>query len=341
MILDDILNHIDDIDESNIHLYFITRVLKSEFKKTSKVLDKFDFKVYQIDINDDIRTHLFDLTIQQLKYLISKKTEITDYDVISDDTDQIFTYPMANKVISFSDVVNKQLNEKAHIPRITNLEELISKEELWAYCVGFNHDKDQWIYTFRKILRGKVAVDEKDSNVKSAFQKEIRTWFSPKSNKLELIQGETINLDKQLDCIFYNEIFYIAQKQKFEQIIGLEEEYKTQALQIVEDLKATLMIDGTEIIKAQIESNPAIHKKLVRLSKLNGFDSLNEKSINKMKTVAKKFGEKLKIKDGKLQIEDEADIDLALKMLAEYYKEGMITGKAFGTWSGKELKSKD
>lgn len=48
----------------------------------------------------------------------------------------------------------------------------------------------------------------------------------------------------------------------------------------------------------------------------------------------------MKIKEGKLFIEDEGDINLALKMLADYYKRGEVSGKAYGTFAGKQLQKK-
>ena len=56
-----------------------------------------------------------------------------------------------------------------------------------------------------------------------------------------------------------------------------------------------------------------------------------------MQKVCKDHGDKLKLKDGKLFIEDEKDIDLALKMLGDYYKRGEVSGKAYGTFAGKQL----
>lgn len=148
MILEELLEKLEDIEVSDTYLYFVTRVLKQNQKKNSKVLDKYLFKVYQVDINDEIRNHLYSLTQEQLSYLINKKTEVHEYDVITDDTQHLFTYSMTNKIMSFADVVNNQL--KAIPPKITSLEEIIEKEELWAYCVGFqNQDKDN-IFTFQK-----------------------------------------------------------------------------------------------------------------------------------------------------------------------------------------------
>jgi hypothetical protein len=339
MILDELNEKLENIEVDNTYLYFITRVLKSEFKKTSKVMDKFVFKVYQIDVNDEIRQHLYSLTQEQLKYLLKKKTELHEYDVITDDTEQLFTYQMTNKAMSFADVVNKQL--KSTPPKIQSLEEIIALEELWAYCVGFSYNETDWIYTFRKILSGKVAVDEKDGNQKNAIQKSLRTIFNTKSQKLELIEGETVNLDKQVDCIFYNDTFYIAKKTQFEQIVGIEFEFKIQANEVIAELEATNMIVGLEIMAKQIENNPSIHRKLVRLSKIGNYKNLDAKIIKKMEKICKQYGDKLKVKDGKLQIENESDIDLALKMLADYYKRGEVSGKAYGTFAGKQLTTEE
>lgn len=336
MILDDLLEKFDSIEQDNSYLYFITRVLKADTKKHSKVLDKYTFNVYQIDINDDIRQHLFDLTKEQLKHLIRKKSELHEYDVITDDTELLFSYSMQNKAISFSDVVNNQL--KSTPPKIVSLESIIQKEELWAYCVGFQCDVDDWIYTFRKILAGKVAVDEKDGNSRNNVMKFIRTTFNTKNQKLELLEGDTIHLDKQIDCIFYIDTFYIAKKTQFEQIIGLEEEFKEQAIAVVEELETTGILEGVEVLRNEIQANPALHKKLVRLSKLGNYKTLDKNAIKKMQKVCKKYyGYDLKLKDGKLHIEDAGDIELALKMLADYHKTGEVSGKAYGTYAGKEL----
>lgn len=239
--------------------------------------------------------------------------------------------------MSFADVVNRQL--KSQPPKIISLEDIILTEELWAYCVGFYKNNAEWLYTFRKILAGKVAIDESEGNKKSALRKAIRTVFSTKSQKLELIQGETINLDKQVDCVYYEDTFYIAKKTQFEQIVGLEEEFKEQAKEVIKELDNSNVIEGIEVLVKQIESNPSIHRKLVRLSKIGNYRELNAKVIKQMQKVCKLHGDKLKLKNGKLFIEDEGDIDLALKMLGDFYKRGEVSGKAYGTFAGKQLES--
>jgi hypothetical protein len=171
------------------------------------------------------------------------------------------------------------------------------------------------------------------------LNKYIRTRFDTKSNKLELIEGETVNLDKQVDCIYYLDTFYIAKKTQFEQIVGLEEEFKIQATSVITELEKTNFIAGIEILEQEIKDNPSIHKKLVRISKIGNYRELNAKVIKQMVKVCKAHGDKLKIKEGKLLIEDVSDIDLALKMLGDYYKRGEVSGKAYGTFAGKQIET--
>lgn len=337
MTLQEILEKISVTETEDLRLFFITRVLKENVRRNARVIDKYLFRVYQVDIDDEIRQYLYDLSREQLEKVIKKDFEIVDYDVISDDTEHLFTYSMKNKVFSFSDVVYNQLQKNP--PKMQSIESILSNnDELWAYCVGFNNlEEKDWIYTFRKISAGKVAIDEKD-NHKS--MKLIRTFFDTTNQKLELLKGETVNLDKQIDCIYYTDTFYVIKKTNFEQILGLQDEYKEEAKNVILELRNTGRIDGLEIIEEKIESNPAIHKKLVRISRIGNYRTLNDKVITKMKTVCRKYGVKLNVKEGKLAIEEEKDIDTILKMLADYYKTGEVSGKAYGTFAGKELVNK-
>lgn len=36
-------------------------------------------------------------------------------------------------------------------------------------------------------------------------------------------------------------------------------------------------------------------------------------------------------------METEQDIDVILKMFGDYYKKGVVSGKSYGTFSGKEI----
>lgn len=332
----ELLKKVEENGSDNLNLFFITRKLKDGVKSRDRVLEKYEFTTYSVDIDNEIKQHLYGLTVDQFNNVLKKSLEIAEYDVITDDLPQIFTYSMENKAMSFADVVNNQLVNKSKLPKIKDLTSIMTKEDLWAYCVGFYDNNNEWFYTFRKILKGKVVVDEDDKQIKKF--RFFRTKFDTESSKLEMLYGETINLDEKIDCIYTDDVFYIIQKTQFEAITGIAEEFKERAKEVVQELANTGLIKGIELLEKQVEEKPAIHKKLVRLQKIDNYQNLKKADITKMLKIAKKFGEKLKKdKDGSLLIETEAEIDLAIKVLADFYKKGEFSGKPYGTFSGKKL----
>lgn len=337
----DLLEKIEENGSDKLNLFFITRKLKDGVRSRDLVLEKYQFIVYSVDIDEEIQKHLFELTKKQFLYVIKKGLETTEYDVISDDSQQIFTYSMSNKAMSFADVVNEQLINKSKIPKLKDLGALIESEELWAYCVGFYDEENNWTYTFRKILKGKVVVENEEGKTKGKLSF-FRTRFDSESSRLEMLHGETVNLDEKIDCIYYDNIFYIIQKTQFEQITGIAEEFKETAENVVKTLKETGLISGIEIFEKYVQEKPTVHKKLVKLSKLNNYAGLKKSDITKMLQIAKRYGGLLK-KDnsGNLLLESEKDIEMTIKVLADFFKKGEFSGKPYGTYSGKEIKNTD
>ena len=330
MKLSELKNKIQSVNEKEVKLYFVTRALKPMVKKASKARDKYLFVVYQIDCNKEIREYLHAATCSQIDKTVKKKFDMIEYDILTDDTEHLFTYPIKNKVFSFSDVVTNQLQK---IPqKINSIAELIGREkELWAYCVEFTcENAEDKIFTFRKILPSKVGVDEK---AKGWF----RTKFDTQSKQLSLLKEETINLDEQIDCVFYNDTFYVLKKVYFEQIIGLQEEFKEKAKEIADEMIHSGSFTGGEKLKELIDQKPSIHKKLIKVGKLGGYKNITSQSIKSMKKICTQYGDTLPISGDKLSIDTEEQLDVILKALGDYYKVGEISGKAYGTFAGKEL----
>ena len=121
--LDEVLAKIKDTKEEDVKLHFITRILKSGVRKREKTLDKYIFKVYQIDVDDEIRQYLYDLSIKELERTVSKEYSLIDYDPISDDTDHLFSYKLKAETSSFSDVVVNQLGKE--LPKVETSDLLI------------------------------------------------------------------------------------------------------------------------------------------------------------------------------------------------------------------------
>ncbi len=329
MNLAELLERIQQTKKEDVKLYFVTRVIKPGVSKKTPAKDKYLFKVSQMDCDDEIRSFLYEASVRQLEKTIIKNYEMVDYDILTDETEHLFTYSIQNKVFSFYDVVTNQLPKTA--PKITSIADVTETEDMWAYCVEFfNVDTEERIFTFRKILPSKIGVDEKAKGW-------IRAKFSPQSQQLSLLKEQTVNLDEQIDCIYHQETFYVIKKANFEQIIGLQEEYKEKAFEVADNIINSGHFIGGEKLKELIEKKPSIHKKLIKVEKLGGYKNLTLATLNKMKKVLKKYGETLPLKDGKLSTESEDNIDAILKALGDYYKKGEISGKPYGTFAGKEL----
>lgn len=318
---------------SDVKLFFITRILRESALRRKSVMGKFIYKVYQIDVDEEIRNHLFSSTLSELDITIKKGLSLIDYSPISDDEDSLFSYKIKGKEkqLAFSDVVINQLAKPC--PKVQSIEGIISDdEELWAYCAGFEEDDSNTIFTFRRIFGGKIAVDEKTN--KNWFQ----TLFDTKSQKLKCLHGEFVALDKTVDCVYFDETFYVLRKVNFERIVGIQEEFKEAAQNVIKELETLNCIDGLEILVKKVESGTSLHRKLARIAKSNQIKKIDDKAIRNMKAISKRYGQKDITSNGRLVIKDDSDIEVFLKLIGDYYKKGEVSGKSYGTYSGRELK---
>lgn len=329
MTLQDIQDFINQTESKDTKLYFITRIEAANCSRIRATNMKHVFKVYQIDFNQELQESLFKATLSYLERIAKKNYDVVDYDVLSDETEHLFTYSVSNKIESFADVVKNQLLQSA--PKVKSLKELSSDEKkMWAYCLSFSSsDGKEKMFSFRKILPSKVGVNEKSSFLKA--------YFNASSLQLALQKEETISLDEQVDCIYFKDTFFVLKKGNFEQIVGLQEEYKEQAKFIVGKLLSSDMLIGGEHLNQLVENKPSVHKKLIKIAKIGYYERLDFKAIKKMTRISKQHGVALKVQDDKLILENEEDVDALLKVLGDYYKKGEVSGKSYGTFSGKEL----
>lgn len=336
--LDEILGCIRGTMLEDVKLHFITRILKDGVKKRDKNLNKYIFKVYQIDVDDEIRKYLYKQSVRELERTVEKGYSLIDYDPISDDTDHLFSYKLKAETSSFSDVVVNQLG--SDLPKVMSINGIVSdSEELWAYCIGFlDVGNGSWIYTFRKILSGKIAIDENNDPEKNPIWRQIRTVFNTTSKKLTLMKGEAVTLDKQIDCIYCEDTFYVLKKVQFEQIVGLQEEFREIAAEVVENMKSTGWIDGLETMDEELRTNTSLHKKLVKILQKGGLDKLTGEGIVKMASVCERYGDKINLgENGHINITERKDFEAVIKAMCDYYKKGEVYGKSYGTFSGREL----
>lgn len=328
--LNDIRTILNDPSIS-INLFFITREVKDGVAKSAKVIDKYCFKAWNVDISADLVKFFTEVAKKQVEKVNNTKDyELEPYSVINDDlSNKLYTYAL-NNALSFSDVVNNQLigdNPKS----ISSLTQI--KSDLWAYTLKIT-TSDNFALIFRKLSKGKVVTADPQS-----MTERVSSIFDSSTSELKVSTQESISFDDKLDCIYINNEFLIFHKSGFENIVGMEEEFKEAASDVLNIIKETELIEGIELIENQLKESRALLKTLSNISKKGNHQNFNSSELEKMKSVLRQFeGKDLKMThDGKLLLENKIDVGYFIKLLNDYYKQGMVSGKFYGTNSGQLL----
>lgn len=328
--LNDIRTILDDPTVS-INLFFITREIKEGVAKSAKVIDKYCFKAWSVDVSPDLVKFFINVAKKQVNRVnTSDDYELEPYSVIGDDlSNKLYTYAL-NNALSFSDVVSTQL--VSGTPKsITSLAQI--KSDLWAYTLKFTTANNSALI-FRKLSKGKVVTADPQS-----MTEKVSSFFDSNTSELKVSIQESISFDDKLDCIYINSEFLIFHKSGFENIVGMEEEFKEAASGVLDIIKETGLIEGIEHIEQQLKVSRALLKTLSNIGKKGNHQSFDANELEKMKSVLHQFeGKELKMTDdGKLLIEDKNDVGYFIKLLNDYYKQGMVSGKFYGTNGGQLL----
>lgn len=329
--LDRIVAALQDFPAGKIRLFFVTRHVKPGITRTKRMLAKYVFRTLKVDLSAPLQSYFGDLIAGPIRRTLSdENVELVEYSVIDDDTDgKIYTYAL-NEATAFSDVVTRQLKKGVDVENVQCLN--IIKPFLWAYCVRADlpaHKEP--IFFFRRFTQGKVVTDGKKGLEK------IVAAFDTDDAKLDIVKGETLNLDDKLDCVFFEGTFYVLRKTAFELMVGLEEEFRSNAESVVETVAKADVVDDIERLSELVLDDPVLLRKIAHISRVGGHRNLTAKRIRKMKEIASRFKENLKVINGKLIVEDRKDATLILKMLGQYYVECMQTGEPFGSHAKKRL----
>lgn len=331
------------LPKESLRLYFVSRkkknLKKSDWKQT---LDRYDYSLYRVEIKDDLRNFLFDLSVGQFKSAYEEKYQLVDYDLFLDDADKKVLEFKYDQALPFMKIVGEKLSHKDDITSVDDFSSILSSgEEFWAYIVELSYVDDNgechYLYFMRKILGGRTIVDETD-NVNKKFFSKIKTYFNTTTKKMEILHGDMFILDKQIDCVYIDDTYYILHKTQFESMVGLEVEYKERAEKITEELASSDSFEGIDVLRNEVNTNANLHKKLLKLSQLSGTKKLSTTRINNIKKLASKVGYDLKMtEENKIKLEDSKDVEMVVRFLCEYYKKGMVNGKMFGTYSGRTV----
>jgi len=321
-----------------VHMYMVERKIKPGSKAKEKPSQKFEYIPMQIGLSPDLIPIIQGMLTKIIEKKIKDGIEIKEYEVIDDTENKIETYSDLGKIAGFQEFLNTRLN--GEIKPLKSFEEISELEKAWALCYGFyNKERETRLYCIKKLAPRNMVVDvETSTSIPEAIKNGITSLFDLETKTLKPFNGFSLNIEPSIDMIYFEESIYIFRKKGFEDITSLTEEFEIMALGLVSEIEEINFMEGLEHLALVIKDKPAFRNKLIKAKTIGNLDFL--KKCKNIKLEFQRAGKKLDIKfnfdkDGKIIAVDNVDAENILKVLCEYYKEGIFGGKVFESPAGR------
>lgn len=321
-----------------VHMYMVERKLKPGSKAKDKPSLKFEYIPMQIGLSPDLIPIIQGMLTKIIERKIKEDIKIKEYEVIDDTENKIEIYTDLGKIAGFQEFLSTRLN--GEIKPLKSFEEIKELEKAWALCYGFyNKEKETWLYCIKKLAPRNMVVDiEMSTSIPDAIKNGLTSWFDLDTKTLKPFNGFSLNIEPSIDMIYFEESIYIFRKKGFEDITSLTEEFEVLALGLVSEIEEINFMEGMEHLSSIIKEKPAFRNKLIKAKTIGNLDFLQ--TCKNIKLEFQRAGKKLDIKfnfdkDGKIIAVDNVDAENILKVLCEYYKEGIFGGKVFESPAGR------
>ena len=334
-----LLKELKDFTSSEtVHMYLIERKLKVGSKAKDRPSNKFEYIPLQITLSSELVPIVQGMLAKIIEKKVKEDIEIKNYEVIDDTENKLQTYTDLSKIAGFQEFLNSRLG--GEIKQIKSFEEIDEIEKAWALCYGFyNKEKGKWLYCIKKLAPRNMAIEiETSTSVAEAIKHGFTSLFDLDTKTLKAFNGFSLNIEPSIDMIYFEESIYIFRKKGFEDITSLTEEFENIANDLVTEIEEIDFVDGLEYISKLITDKPAFRNKLIKAKSIGNIDFL--KTCKNIKTEFVRTGKKLNIKfnfdeKGNIIAKDEIDAENIIKVLCEYFKEGVFGGKVFESPAGR------
>ncbi len=324
--------------EDIVHMYIIERKIRPGIRVNDKPSLKFDYIPLQVNLSEELAPIVIAMLSRAIDKKVKEDTIIAEYEVIDDTIDKLYTYKDLGKIKGFQYFLTTQLGKE--IKPLKSFEELEQLEKAWAVCYGlYNSENSDWLYCIKKLSPRKIAVEtETSTSIGEAVKHGITSLFDTKTKTLKPFNGFSINIEPSIDMIYLDKLIYVFQKKAFEDITSLTEEFEHVAQEVVDELSELKVVGGIEHLSHIITQKPAYRDKLIKAKTIGNIDFL--KTCKDIKKEFKRTGKKLEItfnfdSKGNIIASSEEDAENIIKVLCEFYKEGIFGGKIFESPAGR------
>ena len=251
------------------------------------------YSALRVDMDKKLNSRFKRYLKQQLQ---GKDFHLTEYDYSNaDGDDALFTIDA--DATDFSKVaaeIEKGFGNK----KVSSHEELLKS---WAYVILLEKE-DRKLFAWKKISA--------DTQPKKATSKDLAFFLNKKL--VDLDDKEVFMIYPRYDFFVYGGTTFIANKRQFESSMNFREGLKAKAAEVIQDFVNTGNFENTERITKYVGENLHHLRKMASILKAGYYKQ--PEYIQKMIAISKEEGWALKVKDGKVVVEEET-IELLLKLL--------------------------
>ena len=251
------------------------------------------YSALRVDMDKKLNSRFKRYLKQQLQ---GKDFHLTEYDYSNaDGDDALFTIDA--DATDFSKVaaeIEKGFGNK----KVSSHEELLKS---WAYVILLEKE-DRKLFAWKKISA--------DTQPKKATSKDLAFFLNKKL--VDLDDKEVFMIYPRYDFFVYGGTTFIANKRQFESSMNFREGMKAKAAEVIQDFVNTGNFENTERITKYVGENLHHLRKMASILKAGYYKQ--PEYIQKMIAISKEEGWALKVKDGKVVVEEET-IELLLKLL--------------------------
>lgn len=295
---------------------------------------KFAYRAHEIQISDELQTFIQGTLSRQLDE--AWRAEMRPYKVIDDDEAAVRILEVEGKQFAFMDVFRNQV---ARIGDLRPIQDFSQIREPWAYAFAFPGRDGTVVYSLRKTSRTKVGADARDAAPR--LMKRFSAAFNTNERRLEFVPYPTVTLDSEGAAFYFDERFYVLNKAQFDQVVGLEEDFAATAIAAIDEVAASNLIEGLELLRSEVGKSKRLMRRLANLMGTEGLTSVTPERLQRMAEVAEYHEIPFRVNDdGRVVIQDERDLDAVVKLLEDYFLRSPQTEFDYGTRAKTRIKGR-
>jgi len=286
-----------------------------ENKKTKKD----PFVIYKMLFESDIKKEILNLLSNEIDSYVNEIEEVNDNipEYNPDEEQSIFKIEKSNLAI-FQDFYPFITEEKD--PKMLSKDNLNEKNKIKAWIIKIEFEEDENI---RQILFLQKFV-------KSQFMQTKKMFFILDNDEFRLLKNDLLGMGNIFDVILLDDVFISKNLKTFEYIFDFTEYYKNKSKEFISLLESSELLEieegAKDKIKAKIERSKRFAYKLYSAQVNKYYEQID---IEKLKNLKEHTSIEIEIKNNKIIIDDNTNLDDLVKVLNDDYEQSIITNNKY------------